>query len=350
MIELIVENKIDQENKINKNQRLKLKRKIIKRNKLSIDIGSRNIKIVEGMYYGKCIAIKNLVTIPTPEDCYYNGQITNLEVMKEVISDVLHREEMFTKEVIYTIESNSIISREIGLPSIIEKDIKKMLEFQVEEYFPVNLKEYIIQSKIVEQINNNELKKSILYVSALPKTICEAYMNLTKKLGLKPIALDMNDNSIYKLLILLSKLNVEESNIEDKTIAVLDIGYSSTNVSIIENGTFRFSKLVMFNRKEVDSNIVNFIKLSVEDLLEKLCEEIEKIFRYYTSRSSINIIDNIYIYGDTSGMNGMDKYIENTFNIHTLKLNKLNSIIVGKKHTDSDISLYANAIGAIIRK
>ncbi|AFS77802.1 Tfp pilus assembly protein, ATPase [Gottschalkia acidurici 9a] len=327
-----------------------MKSKMVKRNKLSIDIGSKNIKIVEGMCDGEDITIKSLIMIPTPENCYCDGQITNLEVMIEVINDTLQKKNISTKGVIYTIESNSIISREIELPSIIEKDIKKMLEFQVEEYFPVNIEEYIIQSKIVEQIDNNELKKSILYVYALPKTICEGYMNLTKKLGLKPIALDMNDNSIYKFLIALSALNTEEHSIKDKTIAVLDIGYSNTNVSIIENAIFRFSRLVEFGEKELDLNIEAFFNVSLEDSLGKLYAGVERIFRYYTSRSSVNTIDYIYIYGAISEINGIDKYIENIFSIHTLKLNKLNNIILDKNHTDLDISLYGNAIGALIRK
>lgn len=352
--------------------------RVIKRDRVSIDIGSKYIKIVEGMYDGKIISIKNLATIPTPENSYLDGDITDFSALKSTLYSVINQVGITSKEAIYTMESKSIISREVELPSVNEKDIKQMMEYQVEEYFPVNLDEYVMQSKVVEEIDTEEKKESKISVSILPKTMCEEYLNLTESLNLKPIALDMNDNSIYKLLSESFKVSGKGEDVNNKTIAALDIGYNVTNIIIIENGIFRFSRLVEVGGKDINKSIeehldipeneveriklnigsvltedssveLDSIKTTIQDALSELCDEIERIFRYHTSRSSGNKIDEIYIYGATSRMIDIEKFIEGNLNISTYKIDNLTNVRLAKKLRDAEIIQYANAIGAIMR-
>ena len=361
------------------------KSKIIKRDRISIDIGSKYIKIVEGMYDGKVVSVKNLITVPTPENSYLDGDITDFAALRMALDDAIARAGIASKEVIYTMESKSIISREVELPSVIEKDIKQMMEYQVEEYFPVNLNEYVMQSKVVEEIDTDEKKESKISVSILPKVMCEEYLRLTDSLELKPIALDMNDNSIYKLLSESFNSTGNEEGLKNKTIATLDIGHNITNISVIEDGKFRFSRLIEVGGRDINRNIeqrlnipedeVERIKLNIgsilsEDVdpeeeqdntqlesiksviqgsLSELCQEVERIFRYHTGRSSGNQINEIYIYGATSRMIDIEKYIENVLNIPTYKISNLDNVRLVKKYRDMDITQYANAIGAIIR-
>ncbi len=368
-----------------KKTKKKAKAKIIKRDRVSIDIGSKNIKIVEGMYDGKVVSVKNLVTIPTPRDSYLDGDITDFVSLKNSLDAGISNAGISSKEVIYTMQSKSIISREVELPSIVDKDIKQMMAYQVEEYFPVNLSEYVMQSKVVEEIDTADKKESKISVSILPKVMCEDYLNLTETMGLKPIALDMNDNAIYKLLSESFRVTGNEDDLTNKTIATIDIGYNISNIVIIENGIFRFSRLIEVGGKDINRDIeqrlnipqdeVERIKLNIGSILSDnadlnpgeestqldsikaviqgsisdLCEEVERIFRYHTGRSSGNRIDEIYIYGATSRMVDIEKYIERVLNIPTYKINQLKNVRLVKKYKDVEITQYANAIGAIMR-
>lgn len=354
------------------------KTRIVKRDRVSIDIGSKYIKIVEGMYDGKVVSIKNLATIPTPENSYLDGDITDFSALKTTLYSAINQTGMTSKEAIYTMESKSIISREVELPSVNEKDIKQMMGFQLEEYFPVNLDEYVMQSKVVEEIDTEDKKESKISVSILPKTMCEDYLNLTESLNLKPIALDMNDNSIYKLLSESFKINGKEEDLNNKTIATLDIGYNVTNIVIVENGIYRFSRLIEVSGKDINKDLeeklnipqdeverikvnigsvltddsneqLDSIKSVIQGSLSELCDEVERIFRYHTSRSTGKNIDGIYIYGATSRMIDIEKFIEGNLSIPTYKIDNLPNVRLSKKYRDAEIIQYANAIGAIMR-
>lgn len=368
-----------------KKSKRKRKAKIVKKDRISVDIGSKCIKVVEGMYDGKAVSIKNLATIPTPKDSYLDGDITDSEALEDAISTLINRSGMASKEIIYTMESKSIISREVEFPSVNDKDIQQMMDYQVEEYFPVNLDEYVMQSRVVDETDTEEKKESKLSVSILPKVMCEDYLDLTKSLSLKPIALDLNDNSIYKLLSECFIVTGNEKYLDKKTIAILDIGHNVTNIIIMDDGVFRFSRLIEIGGRDISRNIeqsldipgdeVERIKVNIgsvlgnsedteieetsdqlksirdvmQESLSELCLEAERIFRYHTGRSSSSQVNEIYIYGATSRMIDIDKFIEDTLNIPTYKIDTLENVKLVKKHRGAEIMQYANAIGAIMR-
>lgn len=346
------------------------------KSKLSIDIGAKNIKIVEGYFNGDLVILENMLEIPTPPNSYSDGQILDLDLLSNSIYTALNNENIKSTDVIYTISSNSILNRTIELPSIKDEDIKSMLEFEVEQHFPVELDDYVIQHQIVEKIETDP-KKSVILVSALPKLIIEQYLSLTKSIGLNPVILDMNASSISKLIYEEARKKGNLQDLKEKAVAILDIGFNETNIIILERGNLKFNRLIDFGSKEIDMGIANSFNLSLEeaeikkleikelgieenislDLMEEIIKstlenlyiEIEKIFKFYTTRSTSNEIQAIYLYGSTSKTKGLKEYIEENFEMPTHDLNEL-EIVQDKTSGNTNVIQYANAIGALIRK
>ena len=347
------------------------------KSKLAIDIGVKNIKIVEGFFNGKEVIVKNIIEFPTPPNTYEDGQILDLELLSRAIYIELNDRDIKTKDVIFTISSNAFLNRTLELPSINDEDIKNMLEFETEQHFPVNLEEYVVQHQIVEKIEEDP-QKSIILVSALPKLIVEEYLSLTKSLDLNPFILDMNANSIAKLIYEQEKIKENLDFLKEKAVAILDIGFNDTNIIILEKGALKFSRIIDFGSKEIDMGIANSFNLSLEEAeikklelrelgmeeesvsldmikeiiksnLENLYIEIEKIFKYYTSRSSGNEIQAIYLYGATSKTKGLKEYIELNFEMPTCDLEDL-KVVDDQTNGNTNMIQYANAIGALIRK
>ena len=87
---------------------------------ISIEIGNAVTRIVQMDYQTKHPKIYRHTTIPTPEGCINDGYI-NLEnpALAEDIKKALSSERMGgTKNVIFTIASSKILTREVMLPPI----------------------------------------------------------------------------------------------------------------------------------------------------------------------------------------------------------------------------------------
>ncbi len=346
---------------------------------VSIDIGTYYIKIVSGKGNKNGVSIDTMNMVETSPGSYSDGQIIDINKMKDSIEEVLKREKIKAKSAICTLESTSVIMRELEVPVIKKKEMMEMIKLEVQQYLPVDLKEYIIQYKKIKEFDDNGNKKARILTVAMPKIIVNNYNQLLKMLRLKPMALDINSNALDKLFDEKTIIN-ESFNFENKTVALMDIGYSYIHIVILHNGVFQFNRLLNLGAKDIDSNIANSFNLTLEEAMKKKEEieslnevsnetisshimmndiikstidswigDIERLFKYYTSKKVGNKIDKIFIHGQTSKFEGMDKYLEELLDISVSKIKSLNNVDISK--TDNkNLTSYINAIGAMIRR
>lgn len=346
---------------------------------LSIDIGKNNTKLVVGKQVGNNVSIEKVVTLPTPEGSYTDGNLIDSESMQGLIYNTLETEKIKVKKAVCTVNSTSLITREIILPYTKDNDeIDNMIRLELEQYLPIMLNDYVIEYKILEEFKENNVKKSKFLVVALPKSIIEKYLDMIRGLKLTPIALDINSNAVSKLFTYKDKIN-NENNSCDKTVAIIDIGYEQLSLNIISKGISRFFRIINYGGKDIDINIANHFNLSLQEAEERKKEscdltkgiiltksseilneivknnidewirEIEKLFKYYTTRSSGNRIDHIYVYGGNSKIKGISEHITNRLNIPTDKIESISSIRTNSKLENVELAFYLNAIGSIIR-
>jgi type IV pilus assembly protein PilM len=345
---------------------------------ISIDIGSKNTKIVIGKQQNNNIIINSAFMLTTPANSIQDGKIMDMEALVVEIKGALNQNKIKTKKAIITIESTSIIRREIELPMAKAEELDAMVVYEIEQYLPIMLNEYVIEYKITEEFMEEKLKKYKILVAALPKAIAEEYIQLVKELELIPAVLDINSNAISKLLSTKTQINSESYNV-DNTIAVLDIGYNNINLTIVSNGNTKFSRLITLGGNDIDINIANSFNLEMRHAEEKKMkegnlsnikdgntldsmfndmirfsvdrwiEEIQRMFQYFTSRDTHNRINSIYLYGGSSNLNGLEDYIKTSFNMPVHRLKSFGSIKTGKLD-NLKLEYYLNSIGAIIRK
>jgi len=351
---------------------------------VSIDIGNQNTKILIGSQNGNNVLVEKTLIIPTPTSSFHDGRITDKIRLKSEIARTLLQNKIKAKKAIFTIESTAIITRELVLPSATETELDNMIRFEIEQYLPINLNDYVLEYKLLEKFKDEEEEKVKILVAGLPKSMAEDYLKLVEELDLKPLALDMNSNAVSKLFSIDSNIN-DESYSLDKTVALIDLGHNYINLSIISKGIPQLNRLIVAGGKDIDISIANHFNLSLEeaemkkkedvnlelisqrdsivsyitsialndiarDVVDDWLQEIQKLFQYYTSRNHGNRIDQIYIYGGSSNLKGLSEYFYDTLNIPTFRLEKMSCIKEAKNKDALDLNIFLNCVGAIIRK
>lgn len=352
---------------------------MLKKSILSIDIGSYTTKILVGREQGTEILIEDTIIFPTPKDAFYDGRITNDGKLIESIKSHMEKHKVKAKKAICTISSTAIITRELILPLIKEEELSSMIGFEIQQYLPIMLNEYVIEYKIMEEIIEDGVKKARILVAALPKLIAEGYLNLLKELKLKPLALDMHANAIGKLFESPIKINNENYNLE-KTVVVIDLGYNQINLNIISKGIAQFSRIIAQGGKDIDINIANAFNLSfdeaeskkmsdgslldnheftptaailneiIQGVVDHWLQEIRRLFQYYTTRGSGNKIDEIYLYGGSSELKGIKEYLSGALGLPTFLIEDMSNLKASKNVRAVKMNNFFNAAGAIIRK
>lgn len=340
---------------------------------ISIDIGNYETKVVEGKVKDSNIEIIKYFSFLTPKGTYEKGYILDEELLANLIKKEFSKHKIKTKNTYITVKSPSIFTREVTLPNVGKEEIDGILKYQLDEYLPIDIEEYIVQYRTMGKIQYNNLEKQSILLIAIPKKMIEGYLSLLKLLNLKPKILDFQSNGVSKLMNFNSIIN-NKYDTNGKTFALIDLGHNNTNVTISRNGKLQVARIIEIGGRYLDKNILNFFNYTEEELditkrkikiIDKIDEEymeknrlsnivstsikeiikkIDGIFKYYNSREIGNKIDMILLYGGLSNIKGVDKLFEDYYNISTVKIENVDKIYITE-----DMSKYINSISSLIR-
>lgn len=169
---------------------------------LSIEIGFATIRICE-MEQGERPKIHRLIEVPTPELAISDGYIHSgkQEAVKTAILEALKKYKVRTKKVVFTVFSSKIITREVLLPAMKEKQLKQVIEENINDYFPIELENYYVTHTIIDAVMSpeNTLQNKLLVIAA-EKGLISQYERLADKCHFTLLDIDYVGNSVYQVL------------------------------------------------------------------------------------------------------------------------------------------------------
>lgn len=342
---------------------------------VSLDIGSSDIKIVEGQVKGGKLKVYNMRKIKSPEDIIQDGELFNEESILLKLKEEMKTSRVRTKNIALVSSSSTIISREIIVPYVENnEELKTLVNYEIEQFLAINLNNYVIQFMRLEEVIVDEVRKEKIFTIIYPKNLIESYRNLAEKLLLNPYALDISNNSIRKLSSIADIYNVDLIN-KEESILYLDLGYKSVDLSIVNNNKLEFIRVMPIGGIEIDRFIADFNGISMEEaeeikktqvevgkyrkenqlndgvveVIEGWLEDLNRIIQFYTNKSNGKKISHIYLYGGTSKLRGIDEYVSLKTGIETTKIITANNIEFSKNVNIITIEEYVNALGALVR-
>jgi len=356
---------------------------------LSIDIGNKNIKIVNGRLNNQKLEILQYDILETPINSISDGKIINLKNIVGIIQESIEKVKIKSDKLLLTITGTGVITRDIQIPKGTDSEIASIIEFEAQQYFPVDLSNYILDFKVLEEIVNVDGIFYKVLLVAVPIKQAEEHMKIADLLKLNIEAIDLPANCISKFIIGNDFLKPKDESLVDlpKEFAVLDIGAETTGVCIYGNNKLKFNRILLNGSSDIDKQISyefncdikesesnKIFKARIDDEAEKWelvgdilkisqiskeiiikhIEDIARFFEFYNSRTSSNVIKKIYLCGGGSKLQGLDSFLSNYFSVPVGFLNTsyYNIEYFGDKDIEDlnrDFVFLVSAIGAIIR-
>lgn len=178
---------------------------------LSIVIGNEITKVCE-VSYNKLLKNKGLrvyqsISFPNPVGSVEDGFIKDIETYGEELKNQLRAGKLKADKVIFSIASSKIANREIILPPTREKRIMDIIKTGASEYFPIDLKDYILSYMILER--NTSARKEKALQKKLAKQE-EGHNNLWKGL-IKPDKKRSNTEIIAEKMAQMDSIQVNQA-------------------------------------------------------------------------------------------------------------------------------------------
>lgn len=146
-----------------------------------------------------------------------------------------------------------VITRVITIPELKKKDLEKLLTQQVDQYFTLDVSDYVIDYRILEKVEEDGQKRLRVLLVAIPLPEWEKQWDLWTNIGFTPKVTDFAADCICRLYRRLSGWDDKKDHVPVSDLAIIDLGKDRVEFILMEHGVF-----FLFSDMEIDLGDLNF--------------------------------------------------------------------------------------------
>lgn len=295
---------------------------------IGLDIGTQSIK---------CVKLKITNGAELMGFDLEEGQLNPAEVLKKI----KHAQDADLVNISFC--GSSTVIRYVNFLRMNKDEFKQSLKFEAQKHIPFSLNEVNLDAEILK--NDLPENKMLVMIAAIKKEAMQQRLKVLEEAGLRPDIIDIDSVALINAF----NFNYPKVDVaEGKSICLLNIGATISNVSILENGIPRLSRDIHnaganFTKKLMDIFDLDFkaaeklkiegsglaldsqsqnpdpqrankVKASVESVLTNLAQEIRTSFDYYESQNSSNVAK-IFLSGGGSKITGLAEMLASCLGI-----------------------------------
>ena len=333
---------------------------------VGIDIGSSRIKAVEIEPTSHGWELANAAVVPTPRDAIKDGVIVNVLDVSQEIRSMLRDAGIKATGAICAISGSQVIVRQVQFPKMPESALRKSIKFEASKYISASMEDSIVEFEILGDAEEPG-QMNVMLVAA-PRDLVGSRTNVLESAGLEPLVIDIEAFALIRSLV---EFSASDEYLH-RTVALIDMGASHTDVNIVTKGQFALTrnipiagdsftnaiksltggsfedaekvKFEMTNGCSLDeisaSNQENRTWRVVQPLFDELIREIRRSIHFYQSQfpedSADALVSKIILTGGTARMPGMDAYVSSKLNIpaQLVDVFKQSAISAGRVSTE----------------
>lgn|GEM_PF-3411609 len=294
-----------------------------------LTLTSEGITYLEGDLRNGRAVVTKACKEDLPKNVINNGLINDADTLGVKLSDFISNNRINTKGVELVIGVGRVLTREMNLPLVKEKELKVMVQNEV--YRSVgNEDEYIVDYIV---LSTDEVAKTCKVAAyAVTSRVIKSFVDFMKEMNLECKSLDFTTNCLGKL--------VSKYDSESVVTAAIAINRDAITMALLDRGIPVLSRnykidYEMFRRPETMSIAV-----------EELVDHYSRLVQFQTSRNRDEKVSNVYFTGDFDAIGNVNaKFKELTTGNSSVFWNDSTWL-----ETSDDISVneFAYAIGSLV--
>ena len=245
------------------------------------------------------------------------------------------------KEAGISISGSSAIIRHVSLPRMTKEELTQALRFEAEKHIPFPISEVNVDAHILK--SDPKDNKMLVLIAAVKKDFLNQRLKALEQAGIKVMSVDIDSLALINAF----NFNYPETD-KTKTIALLNIGASLSNLSILEgtipylsrdiqiaggNLTQKISEVLNIDLKAAENLKINpqndqLDKITVvsETVFSQLAAEIRTSFDYYESQNASSV-GKIFLSGGCSLLAGLKTSLANLLGIEVDQWNPFKQVV-----------------------
>jgi type IV pilus assembly protein PilM len=329
---------------------------------IGLDISSSAVKLIELSKSSDGYKVEAYRVLPLPANTVVEKNIADLDALSETIESVVKRSGTRLKDTVSAVSDSSVITKEIELPAgLTELQMEMQIEVEADQYIPYPMEEVAFDFDVLGPVENNpELVKVLL--AACRQENVEHRRQALEMAGLQPKVIDVESFAIERAYKLIED-QIDE--VGDQVVAIADIGATMFTFTVLVDGKTIYSREQLFGGKQLTEEVQRRYGLSWEEageakrkgglpedyesevltpFKETLVQHITRSLQFFYSSSHFNYVDQLFLAGGVSALEGLVDEVEQAIGLPTAVANPLANMQLSKSINASAIANDAPAL------
>lgn len=336
---------------------------------LGVDFGTSSVKIVELYYKDNKVYLSNYGVIDFGSE---SGKLNYEEKKDDIvkyIKSTLHKMDVKTTQINAAIPGQSGLSVVVEFPEMDEEELGKAVKLEAGKHIPSPLDEVFLSWDLVSRpkvqgallrkdkkkgAENKTGKMEVLLVAALKNEVLK-YEDVAKASNLEIKSLELDIFSIARAFV----------GEERGTFLIVDIGFKSSNLILVDKGTVKISRSLSVGGQEITNLIKTTLNTSWDEaekikksdkeffdpngqvslipVFNSIVSEAKRIINEFHGKEGMdNRVDNIIVSGGTSKLKGINSYFTKTLGVQAVTGNPWKRVL----HKDPRLDSMMDELGA----
>lgn len=317
---------------------------------IGIDVSSSACKVLELSQQDGHLRVERYAVEPLPQNSVVEHAITEVEQVAQAVERAVKRSGTRCRYAAVAVAGAHVITKTIRMPANLnDADLQTQIEMEADHYIPYPLDEVNMDYQVLGPAEDNPEEIEVL-MAACRKEIVDDYVAVIQGPGLSPAIVDIETYAMENAYALIAE-HMPGGGME-KTVAVLDVGATTTNINVIHNNRSVYSRDHTFGGRQLTEEIQRRYGLSYEEaglakkqgglpdnyqtdvlrpFMEAMCQEAMRALQFFYSSSPFNSVDQVLLAGGCAQIPGIDEMVAARLGVPAMVANPFASMSLASR-------------------
>jgi len=267
---------------------------------VGLDIGTATIKAVEVRGAGANLQVTALGIADTPPGTIQQGLVSDPKTLGAAIKTLLTRSGIRPGKCVSAASGNAgVVVRVIEVPKMTPKELAETMKWEIERHIPFAANDVEMGYQAIDDpqaaADPNNPNMEVLLAVAQRDMVAE-HLKTLETAGLKPFSIDVEPLAVGRAV-----LDLDNTGLATRNVAIINIGAANTDVSIYKAGTLRFPRPIPIAGDNFTRAIADHLGISMDSAELEKRENAAILMDVLESAQAAPAIDP---FGDTGGFGG----------------------------------------------
>jgi type IV pilus assembly protein PilM len=330
-----------------------------------IDIGTNAVRVVQLNLSGSKYVLKSFGSAPIPAGLSQSDSKLDMQKIARVIESLCKQTGISTKNVVSAIPGTSTFNAIINLPPMSQSELEKAVKYQAEQNIPVKIEDVKYDYQVIKE--DPQSKELTIMIIAATKTKVSQLLELLSLANLNVLALETSTVAMAR------SLSVPEAPLA----LILDIGSTTTEIAVIENGVINQTRSFPLAGYAITQAISRQLGLEItqaeqfkqrfglsqdklegqvykatEPIIRDILDEANRSSKFYEEKNN-NKVQRVILTGGSSRIPLLPEYIRSYTGMEIMFGNPWTNVSYSSKLNDSINKMapeFATAVGLAMRQ